>query len=109
MESNHLSGGLLRRAGFEDRMGIRLVQAEWCRTQTVSKTVRGLLGLSGFESLPSLDGQIACIPGDSPVAAANLAVEQERPMPSSSAMLRWCGRLGQAGQDRQALGVRGHV
>jgi hypothetical protein len=28
MESNHPSGGLLRPAGFEDRMGIRLVQGE---------------------------------------------------------------------------------
>jgi hypothetical protein len=29
MESNHPSGGLLRPAGFEDRMGIGLVQLEW--------------------------------------------------------------------------------
>jgi hypothetical protein len=52
MELNHPSGGLLRPAGFEDRVGIRLAKRE-CVALKRSKTVGGLLGPSRVRIPPA--------------------------------------------------------
>jgi hypothetical protein len=67
MESNRPSGGLLRPAGFEDRVAIRLAKRECVALKRSRKPLGAFSVPRGFESLLSASERIACTQADLPL------------------------------------------